>query len=142
MKIKLLVLALFFTSIGVNSQTNMVTSNIQSHLVNKYWSSDATSTSKVVFQFTQNDLSLYMNKNKIGTENYYLAEYNEVQDSFSFDSAKIGRISAGNHIVTKKAIYVIEFYPDYKSFMIKTTIDPDTKFQTYYLAEEFVPNQA
>jgi hypothetical protein len=138
--IKILVVVLSFIGITAYSQTSMITSNIQNHLVDKYWSSDSADTSKVVFHFTQNNLSLFLNKSSVGSESYYLAEYNEVQTSTTFDSSKVGRTSSGNHIVTARIVYNIEFFNDYKSFRIKSILDPETKWKTYYLAEGFVPN--
>jgi hypothetical protein len=126
----------------MNSQTNtMVTTNIQSHLINKFWSSNINDNNKVVFNFTQNGLSLFIAKNKMGgEESYYFAEYDEVKTTTTFSDSKIGRLSSGNHIVTKREIYIIEFYSDFQKYRIKKILDGDTKWRTFYLTQNFVPN--
>ena len=119
----------------------MVTTNIQSHLINKFWSSNINDNNKVVFNFTQNGLSLFIAKNKMGgEESYYLAEYDEVKTTTTFSDSKIGRLSSGNHIVTKREIYIIEFYSDFQKFRMRKILEADTKWRTFYLTQNFVPN--
>jgi hypothetical protein len=139
---KLLIFMTVFVMTSMNSQTNtMVTTNIQSHLINKFWTSKIGDNNKVVFNFTQNSLSLYIGKNKIGgDESYYLAEYDEVKTTTTFSDSKIGRLSSGNHIVTKREIYLIEFFSDFQKFRIKKILDGSDKWQTYYLTQNFVAN--
>lgn len=139
---KLLVFIALFVITTMKSQTNtMVTTNIQSHLINKFWSSKIDDNNKVVFNFTQNGLSLFIAKNKIGgEESYYLAEYDEVKTTTTFSDSKIGRFSSGNHIVTKREVYIVEFFSDLQKFRIKKILDGDDKWQTYYLTQNFVAN--
>lgn len=139
---KLLLFMTLLVITRMNSQTNtMVTTNIQSHLINKYWSSKINDNNKVVFNFTQNSLSLFIGKKKMGgDESYYLAEYDEVKTSTTFSDSKIGRLSSGNHIVTKREIYLIEFFSDFQKFRIKKILDGQDKWQTYYLTQNFVAN--
>jgi hypothetical protein len=139
---KLLLFITLFVITTMNSQTNtMVTTNIQSHLINKFWSSNINDNNKVVFNFTQNGLSLFMAKNKMGgEESYYLAEYDEVKTTTTFSDSKIGRLSSGNHIVTKREIYIIEFYSDFQKFRMKKILEADTKWRIFYLTQNFVAN--
>lgn len=139
---KLLVFIALFVITTMKSQTNtMVTTNIQSHLINKFWSSKIDDNNKVVFNFTQNGLSLFIAKNKIGgEESYYLADYDEVKTTTTFSDLKIGRFSSGNHIVTKSYVYIVEFFSDLQKFRIKKILDGDDKWQTYYLTQNFVAN--
>ncbi len=70
---KIFLFITLFVMTTMKSQTNtMVTTNIQSHLINKFWSSNIDDNNKVVFNFTQNGLSprsranpfaCYLNKN-------------------------------------------------------------------------------
>lgn len=139
---KLLVFIALFVITTMKSQTNtMVTTNIQSHLINKFWSSKIDDNNKVVFNFTQNGLSLFIGKNKIGgDESYYLADYDEVKTTTTFSDLKIGRLSSGNHIVTKRYVYIVEFFSDFQKFRIKKILDGADKWQTYYLTQNFVAN--
>ena len=139
---KILLFTTLFVITTMNSQTNtMVTTNIQSHLINKFWSSNINDNNKVVFNFTQNGLSLFIAKNKMGgEESYYLAEYDEVKTTTTFSDSKIGRLSSGNHIVTKREIYIIEFYSDFQKFRMRKILEADTKWRTFYLTQNFVPN--
>jgi hypothetical protein len=115
-----------FMLIGQKNNAQMVTSNIQSNLLNKNWSSDPNSDKAVMFVFKETQLYVYSNGNEIGYEDYYLTN----TDS-TFNDSDIGSVSSGNYIKTRRLCYVIEFYSDFKKFRIRAKNSP--KWQDYYL---------
>lgn len=130
---RILTIVLLFTIQIINSQTNtFITSNIQQHLLNKFWSSKLNDSNKVVFYFTQNQISVYSNGKKLADDQYYISDIN-CNNSTIFDTVKIGSLSAGNYIKTNLSCFIIEFYEDLQKFRIKRTYENEAKWQTFYL---------
>lgn len=123
--LKIILIGTFILIVQKNN-AQMITSNIQSNLLNKNWSSDPNSNKAVMFVFKKTKLYVYSNGNEIGHEDYYLTE----KDS-TFKDSEIGGISSGNYIKTRRFCYIIEFYPDFKKFRIRAK--NSLKWQDYYL---------
>jgi hypothetical protein len=119
----------------MNSQTtsNYITTNIQPHLQNKFWSSNANDSNKVVMHFTENQIHVYSFGKKFGSDQYYITNNSSENNLHSFEIEKIGTSSTGNYIKDKLSCYEIEFYPDLLQFRMKRTYENDTKWRTYYL---------
>ncbi|HAH55518.1 MAG TPA: hypothetical protein DCM02_09650 [Flavobacterium sp.] len=119
----------------MNSQTtsNYITTNIQPHLQDKFWSSSANDSNKVVLHFTQNQIHLYSFGKKFASDQYYITNNSCEDNLHSFEIEKIGTSSTGNYIKNKLSCYEIEFYADLLKFRMKRTYENDTKWQTFYL---------
>ncbi|WP_310557775.1 DUF5977 domain-containing protein [Flavobacterium sp.] len=128
-KKSILILALFFVA-TMQSQT-MVTTNIQSRLLNKYWCPNVGDPYEVVFLFTQSEVTLFVGNKKIGSEPYYITTNTEVTTPTTFNTIKVGTTSTGNCIKTNSSYYIVEFFSDFKSFRWKRSFDPDQIWQTY-----------
>jgi Family of unknown function (DUF5977) len=128
-KKSILILSLFFFT-ALQSQT-MVTTNIQSRLLNKYWSPNVGDPYEVVFFFTQNEVTLFVGNKKIGAEPYYITSNSEVTTPTTFDNSKVGLTSTGNCIKTNSSFFIVEFFSDFQSFRWKRSFDPDQVWQTY-----------
>jgi hypothetical protein len=112
----------------------MITNDIQLHLVDKLWSSDPNNSTKIMFMYShQGSLSVYMNGNKLGFEDYYITDSNCSTNSIPFNETNIGASSSGNFIKTRKFCYVIEFFPDYKKIRMKPV--SETQWQIFYLRQ-------
>lgn len=128
-KKSILILALFFFAI-MQSQT-MVTTSIQSRLLNKYWCPNVGDPYEVVFLFTQNEVTLFVGNKKIGSEPYYITSNTEVTKPTTFDNSKVGLTSSGNCVKTNSSYFIVEFFSDFKSFRWKRSFDPAQIWQTY-----------
>ena len=117
----------------MSSQTtdNYLQTNIQQHIVNKYWSSELGVTGKVVFYFGQDQWSSHINQRKIGSANYYFTDIPCNDLSSIFDNSKIGNSSSGNYIRTIPYCYLIEISSDFQKIRIKTS--NENKWRTFYL---------
>jgi hypothetical protein len=134
----MLITLLTLSKMNSQTSTNMITFNIQQHLMNKYWSSNPSTTNEIVFRFNDDgNLYLYTNEKEIGNENYYITNIDCTDNSLPFDESKINTSSSGNYIKTVPFYYVIEFYSDFQKFRIRATYD--SNWQIFYLAEGFVP---
>lgn len=128
-KKSILILALFFFT-AMQSQT-MVTTNIQTSLLNKYWCPNVGDPYEVVFFFTQNEVTLFVGNKKIGSEPYYITNNSEVTTPTTFDNSKVGTTSSGNCIKTNSSYFIVEFFSDFQSFRWKRSFDPEQIWQTY-----------
>jgi hypothetical protein len=128
-KKSILILALFFFA-TMQSQT-MVTTNIQSRLLNKYWCPNVGDPYEVVFLFEQRYVTLFVGNKKIGSEPYYITTNTEVTTPTTFNTLKLGTTSSGNCIKTNSSYYIVEFSSDFKSFRWKRSFDPAQIWQTY-----------
>lgn len=130
-KKSILIISLFFFT-AMQSQTSpMVTTNIQSQLLNKYWCPNVGDPYEVVFFFIQNEVTLFVGNKKIGSEPYYITSNSEVTAPTTFDNSKVGTTSSGNCIKTNSSYFIVEFSSDFQSFRWKRSFDPEQIWQTY-----------
>lgn len=127
------ILFLYINTMSSQTTTTYLTTNVQQHIVKKYWSNEEGTTGKAVFYFGQNQMSTYINQKKLGSGNYYFTNISCNDPSSIFDNSKIGNSSSGNYIKTDRYCYVIEISPDFQKIRIKKSYDNDTKWQTFYL---------
>ena len=113
--------------------TNYLSTNVQQHIVNKYWSYKSGSFEIGGFYFGQEQWWSFINKKRIGGENYYFTSNSCSDVSNIFDNSKIGTISSENYIKTINYCYLIEISTDLQKIRIKKSYDNDTKWQTFYL---------
>ncbi|TDD98561.1 hypothetical protein [Flavobacterium cellulosilyticum] len=125
------ILFLYITTMSSQTTTSYLETNIQQHIVNKYWSNEAGTTGKVVLYFGQNQLSTYINQKKFGSGNYYFTNISCNDSSSIFDNSKIGNSSSGNYIKTDRYCYLIEISTNLQQIRMKKSYD--NKWQTFYL---------
>ncbi len=130
-KKSILILTLFFFATMQSQAQSMVTTNIQSQLLNKYWCPNVGDEYEVIFLFDYHEVTLFVGNKKIGSEPYYMTSNSEVTTPTTFDDSKVGTISTGNCIKTNSSYYIIEFFSDYQSFRWKRSFDPEGIWQTY-----------
>ncbi|WP_158651339.1 hypothetical protein [Pseudotamlana carrageenivorans] len=81
---------------------SFISSNIQSYLVDKSWSSEKNNDKKIMFKFkSDGSLHLFTAGNEVGYEDYYISTSSCSNLGNGFDSSKVGSSSAGNYIVTR-----------------------------------------
>lgn len=129
--IGLLILSL--NKVNSQSMSNMITSNIQTHLINNRWSSIQNSSKAVVFYFKERQLFVLVNNKELANSDYYFTE-TDCTTTSSFESLKIGSSSSGNYIKTKGRCYIIEFFKGYQKFRLKSM--NDLKWQEYYILDD------
>jgi hypothetical protein len=127
------IIALFFVTTRQSQAQTMVTSNIQSQLLNKYWCPNVGDPYEVIFLFTQNEVTLFVGNKKIGSEPYYMTSNSEVTTPTTFDNSKVGTASSGNCLKTNSSYFIIEFFSDFQSFRWKRSFDPEQIWQIYTL---------
>ncbi len=102
----ILIVILLISFQMMNSQN--LSTNVQQHIINKYWSNEQGSTGKIIFHFSQNQWSFYINKKKIQkSENYYFTNISCNNPSAIFENSKVGTSSSGNFIKTRSLGYAI-----------------------------------
>jgi len=96
------ILFLYINTSSSQTPISYITTNVQTHIVNKYWSNQLGTTGKAVFFFGQNQWTSYINKRKIGSANYYFTNVSCNDPAAIFDNSKIGTSSNGNFIKTTR----------------------------------------
>jgi len=109
----------------------MISTDIQSHLLNKNWSSKPNTDQAVKFNFTDTQLFLYSSGRSLANSFYYITNTDCNTFPSPFDDSKIGSTSSANYIKTKGLCYIIEFYPDLTKFRIRPT--NSNEWQDFYL---------
>ena len=126
---------LFLYCTNMNSQTtsSYLNTNIQQHILNKYWSNELATTGKTVVFFGKNFFSSYINKKKFGNTYYYFTNESCNDPATVYKNSTVGIISSGNYIKTERHCYLIEISSDFKQIRMKKS--HENKWQTFYLLD-------
>lgn len=128
----IIVLLILATNLSnAQSNPNMITRNIQSHLLNKKWGLKPNDSNSIRFWFKENQLLAYRNTINFANSDYYITDIDCSINNIPFEVSKIGSLSTGNIIKTRSLCYVVEFYENLSQFRIKTVNSKDWKI--YYL---------
>lgn len=128
----ILIVALFFFTAMQSQSGPMVTTNIQTHLLNKYWSPNIGDQYEIVFFFTAHQVTLFVGNKKIGSEYFYITDNSGAIHPI-FDKIKVGTTHSGNYLRTNSSYFIIEFFSDLQKFRWKRSFDPEGTWQTYSL---------